>query len=501
MKINRMLYVIGFLVVVLGTAGRINAQWFSWESRTELNFDGMLNTGAEMAQRGFAPLKIESTIESGSVRYAATWVKEDDLSKEHRELVIRMNKEGFNEKVESMKNRGYVPVDFAVTAVAGEPEFSAIFSKGAFQSWRSRHGISASDIIALTDEFKRSGMQLVDVNAYPTATGMQYAALWGDAGWEDQIIAIGLSKDEFQRRAVSVPAGYVPASMNVASVSDTVVYNGIFVKDDEFLYDFRYDLTGQELQAYFDRQANAGYAPLTLAGYNLKLQRRYAAIFVKKRPVEVRSNPIFTPQQVSLPTTVGRTLDITPVLQKTQVWCWLAVGEMVFRHYGVKSNNSQDFQCGIIGTIMSDTECFSNCFNVRCIRPSGSNFATVKMLKDYAWMASRKVLRADEGYELPFAAIKANIDAGKPIIAGVSPTRRQYHEGAEHVALIVGYEMGPGGVDLIVNDPYPYPPMGNLYTSNNARVVSNYQYRIPMQNFTRDLFWHWSISNISIHRP
>lgn len=478
--------------------GSVHAQWFSWESRTELNVDQMVNTGAEMAQRGFAPLKIESTVESGSVRYAATWIKEDEISKEQRQLAVRMNEEEFIGRVESMKNRGYVPVDIAVAPVAGKPEFSAIFSMNAFQNWRSRHGISAQQVIALTEEFRRSGIHLVDVNAYPTDTGMLYAALWGDPGWDDQIIEIGLSKNEFQRRAVNLPTGYVPVNMNVASVADETAYSGIFVKDDEFLYDFRYDLNASQLKAYSDRHANAGYMPLTVAGYNLRLERRYAAIFVKKRPVEVRTNPVFTPQQFSLPTTVGRTLDIVPVRQQTQVWCWLAIGEMVFRHFGVRSNNPQDFQCGIIGTIMSDTECFSNCFNFRCIRPSGSNLATVKMLKDYAWIASRKVFRANEGYEMPFSAVKANIDAGQPIIAGVSPTRRQYYDGAEHVALIVGYEIGPGRVDLIVNDPFPYPPMGNPYTRNGGRALSNYQYRMPMQNFTRDLFWHWSISNISI---
>ena len=60
------------LLSFVGLAISAQAQWFSWESRTDLNFDGMLNVGAEMAQRGFAPLKIESTIENGSVRYAAS---------------------------------------------------------------------------------------------------------------------------------------------------------------------------------------------------------------------------------------------------------------------------------------------------------------------------------------------------------------------------------------------------------------------------------------------
>ena len=172
---------------------------------------------------------------------------------------------------------------------------------------------------------------------------------------------------------------------------------------------------------------------------------------------------------------------------------------MVFRHFGVRNNNpAGNFQCGIIGTIMSDTECYTNCFNARCIRPSGSNYATVKMLKDYAWLSSKRVLTASETYELPFAVIKANIDAQKPIIAGVSPTRKQYYEGAEHVALIVGYEAGPSGVNVIINDPYPYPPMGNFYTQNGATALSDYQYKMSLRDFTKNLFWHWSIHNISV---
>jgi hypothetical protein len=43
---------------------------------------------------------------------------------------------------------------------------------------------------------------------------------------------------------------------------------------------------------------------------------------------------------------------IDPVYQQTPVWCWAAVGEMVFTHYGVANiNPAGNFQCGIIALL------------------------------------------------------------------------------------------------------------------------------------------------------
>jgi hypothetical protein len=41
-------------------------------------------------------------------------------------------------------------------------------------------------------------------------------------------------------------------------------------------------------------------------------------------------------------------LEIFPVCQQTPVWCWAAVGEMVFRYYDVPTINTRcGYQCGI----------------------------------------------------------------------------------------------------------------------------------------------------------
>ena len=497
---NRTIKSIAILFSILAFAvTAAQAQWFSWESRTDQTFDGLIGNGTEMGRKGYTPIRIESNIEDGQLRYSTIWIKEKELAKERWQFSAQMGPKALQIQVEDMKAKGFAPIDAAVSPLAGEPSFSVIWGTGAMKNWQFWHGLTAQEVISRTREYDRSGLELVDVNGYATPEGMRYAGIWGDAGFGQQINAIALSESEFRREVERLPAGFVPFNMNVSSDHRENRFSAIFIKDDSFLWDIKFGMDGSELREQLNKKVDEGYAPRSLSAYNVTLQRKYAAIFAKPRPVEVKAGPMFTLPEMGLTSSARRVLDIAPVYQQTKVWCWLAVGEMVFSHFGVRNNNpAGNFQCGIIGTIMSDTECLTNCFNARCIRPSGSNYATVKMLKDYVWMSSKRVFRADEGYELPFAAIKANIDADKPIIAGVSPIRKQYYEGAEHVALIVGYEAGPRGVDLMINDPFPYPPMGNPYTRNGATSISDYQYRMPMLNFTRDLFWHWSISNISI---
>src|SRR5436305_902077 len=54
--------------------------------------------------------------------------------------------------------------------------------------------------------------------------------------------------------------------------------------------------------------------------------------------------------------------------------------------------------------------------------------------------------------------IKKEIDAGRPIIAGVTPGGNPNLPPPvpAHVALIIGYIDKDGDIDLIVNDPWPY---------------------------------------------
>lgn len=192
-----------------------------------------------------------------------------------------------------------------------------------------------------------------------------------------------------------------------------------------------------------------------------------------------------------------KTLDISPVYQQTPVWCWAAVGEMVFEHYGVANiNPAGDFQCGIIALL--HPVCNQNCFN--CPVPAGSLSTMNNMLTQYPAFASQvthtstRITTQPSDSRLSLDDLMAEIDAGRPVVAGISPSGYRDTGISQHVALIIGY----AGDTLIVNDPFPFRAAfaGNPYEAAGGREIASGRYRIAYTAFVNRLRWRESIYRI-----
>ena len=201
---------------------------------------------------------------------------------------------------------------------------------------------------------------------------------------------------------------------------------------------------------------------------------------------------------------VDADLSIPPVGQHTPVWCWVAVGEMVFEHFGVPNvNPAGNYQCGIIGALAGPYHpCWSDCR--RCVVPAGSPQNLSNMLFQYPRIAgqltrqsidgvrSRRLLRPLTGEE-----IRGELDNDRPIIAGVNPSGVT-GPFAQHVALIIGYEDNDDQLILTVNDPYPYQLVGNRFDPylRAGGQGGQGQYRINYNNFRRGLAWSESFYDL-----
>jgi Peptidase_C39 like family len=197
-------------------------------------------------------------------------------------------------------------------------------------------------------------------------------------------------------------------------------------------------------------------------------------------------------------------LSISPVVQRTPVWCWVAVGEMVFEHFNVPNvNPAAEYQCGIIGALAGPLHpCWSDCR--RCIVPAGSPGNITNMLLQYPRVAGqltrqsiRGVRSRHAGRALTVDEIKEELDNDRPIIAGINPSGVA-GPFAQHVALVIGYEEDGEVLILIVNDPYPYQYVGNRFDPflrANGRGGQG-QYRIAYDNFRRGLAWSESVYDL-----
>lgn len=192
-------------------------------------------------------------------------------------------------------------------------------------------------------------------------------------------------------------------------------------------------------------------------------------------------------------------LAIAPVMQRTQMWCWLTCGEMIFTHFGIAAPRGTTFQCHIISFYYPI--CAQNCG--ACVVGANSAATLRDMISKYSKHRWNNAAQIDCDYvqrALTTAQIKTEIDAGRPIITGIC-TSGIPRPVSEHVATLIGYAegtlTGSGNACFMVkiNDPYPYPRGQNPYIKAGGKRVANLQYEIEYDAFRTKLVWGESFSN------
>lgn len=182
------------------------------------------------------------------------------------------------------------------------------------------------------------------------------------------------------------------------------------------------------------------------------------------------------------------TLAITPVMQETQVWCWVATAEMMFRHYQIPALNQASYQCGIIAAAAGPNHpCWYDC--TQCIVGSGTDERAAQILAYYPQVVQQvfpqvRIPQLQVALTAPTtpAIIQREIDEGDPVELGVTPGG-PFTGMAGHAVLVVGYDATAAGRFLVdINDPFPYDavvgPAENPYRRLGAAVVRTGQYRI-----------------------
>ncbi|MBK6418527.1 MAG: C39 family peptidase [Ignavibacteria bacterium] len=190
----------------------------------------------------------------------------------------------------------------------------------------------------------------------------------------------------------------------------------------------------------------------------------------------------------------------------TEVWCWAAAAEMVFKHYGMPNlHPSGNFQCGIVSAWFAGNP-YADCGSFRL--PVGAMSNEFRVVTEYGLFARSggipsRVLSASLIFRpLSKKEIQTEIEAGRPIIVGIAPGGGfALPNASQHIAVIVGYSFESGIDEVVVNDPFPfdyYPFNQNphpYYRAGALRLSEN-QYRLSVKALTSMLGWANTIYKI-----
>jgi hypothetical protein len=204
-------------------------------------------------------------------------------------------------------------------------------------------------------------------------------------------------------------------------------------------------------------------------------------------------------------------LDIPPVFQQNAMWCWLTVGEMIFKYNKVPPNDpwkkvklapplidpDKAYQWGILAIM--NPGCWRD--PDVCAMTGGSSWANLQsMLEKYPVETAKMKPIGSEFVPgcLNKDQVKKAIDGGRPIEVGITPGADPAPAANAHVALFIGYQEKGADFQVVVNDPWPYHVSTdpNFYVDEGGSRNCDANYTLDLKTFCKKAGWNGSLIKI-----
>jgi hypothetical protein len=133
------------------------------------------------------------------------------------------------------------------------------------------------------------------------------------------------------------------------------------------------------------------------------------------------------------------TLPIPEVKQRQDVWCWVAVAEMLVRYYTGESRR----QCRLLETGYGLPEDYCCGSEARCRRP-GDLSEVAQLIEDISGQETRIT-----GAPPRPSAVARQLERNRAIVAAIRPPGQQIG----HVVVVHGIRSGRDWAELLINGP------------------------------------------------
>ena len=203
----------------------------------------------------------------------------------------------FSARFDANVNDGYRITDFSAYSVDGSTRYGAIWRRNTDDlGWRARRDLSSAAFHDYWEQYRREGLRLVHMAAYPHQGGIRWAGIWiqnrEGVTWSSHrsLTAEAYGQLFAQRR----DAGDRLIDLSVYRTSDGLRYNAIWQRntDRREWAAFR-DMDRTAYQRETDRRAAAGFRMVDFESYATSGGQRYAAIWERRpggRAYRVRSD-------------------------------------------------------------------------------------------------------------------------------------------------------------------------------------------------------------------
>jgi hypothetical protein len=179
--------------------------------------------------------------------------------------------------------------------------FAALFVPDAGEAWLARHGIDSQAYQDLFDTLPARGYRPVALSAYSEGRGARFNAVWVHRDGPTWVARHNLGGAAYQAAFDQLAAdGFRPVSVSGYAVNGEDRYAALFEQGPGPEWQARHALLPNAYQAAFDLLAADGFVPVQVCGYRVNFGLRFAGLWYKLPGVEFIARHNLTASQYQL---------------------------------------------------------------------------------------------------------------------------------------------------------------------------------------------------------
>lgn len=176
---------------------------------------------------------------------------------------------------------GYRPVWVDGFSAGRTTSFNIVFRRDDGKTpWVAQHDLTRGQYQAHFDSWRKAGYRPLDLESYPTADGIRYAAIFVKSAGPPWLAYHGVAEADHQSQFDQLTrAGWRPVIISVALAGGARSYTALYEKKDVGSFVSQQALDASRFEAEMSRQSAAGRALVYLNAYNDSAGARFTAIW------------------------------------------------------------------------------------------------------------------------------------------------------------------------------------------------------------------------------
>jgi hypothetical protein len=228
---------------------------------------------------GYALEWIDGYSVDGDVRYNAIFRPAGNVA---WQAVHGLSAAQYQQRFTAITGQGYRPTQVESYSSDGEVRYAAIFRKDGGPETRAYHGLTAQQHQQRFDDWSAAGFRARNIAVTAVGGQPRYTALYEKSDGGGWIAKSRLTPDEYQQAfADNTAQGRKPVYLNAYGLDGKIYFSAIFASKPAGALSARHGLSGQQYQSEWENATGNGYLTRVVTGYSVGGSARFAAVWRK----------------------------------------------------------------------------------------------------------------------------------------------------------------------------------------------------------------------------